>query len=304
MKVGKKLFPYPTLNNYKLNNSYNNSIYELKIGNMFENDGNLVLHDIQIQIENEDIERFLNDGRAKASLVIECSQTTFRRILPISTEPIEIKIPLAELCGTVEISSFIYATQDISDYNSSSFIEDYKDYSFQIDKFSIMAIDDGFKTTVLHEDKKDKKISSIFSVIPNIDEGQDGFIVSSDPDRIVIQIPPKSYGFYDNLKKNDNFKNMFFGIMGIPALAYCLQDIKDNFEQYSNDFTEVISDKTWFNSIMLRYKKLHDEELTPEVFAELNSFTFAQELLDYGSTKSIEDMKRVFIGEGIGDDDD
>lgn len=303
MKAGKKLFPYPTLNSYKLNNSYEDSSYELKIGEKIQTDTTLILKDLYVDVVNEDIERFLKDGRAKASLIIECSQTTFRRIIGVSTEPKDVEISLADLCGTVEISSFIYATQNISDYSSMSFLEDYKGYSFNIEKYSMLAIDDGFKTTVLHEEKKDKKISSIFSIIPNIDENQDGFIVSSDPDKIVIQMPSHSYGFYENLKLNDNFKYMFFGLIAIPALSYCLQEIKDNFEEYSSDFSEVIADKKWFNSILTRYKNIYNKDLSSESFLEMNSYSFAQELLDFGSTKAVDDMRRMFLFEG-GENDD
>lgn len=303
MKVGKKLFPYPTLNNYKMNNAYENSSYELKMSGKVETDSTLIIKEAYADIVNEDIERFVRDGRAKAVLIVECSQTTYRKIILLSTEPKDIEISLAELNGTVEISSYVYATQDIEDFSSSCFIEDYKDYSFYIEKYAILAIDDGFKTTVLHEEKKDKKIASIFSVIPNIDDKEEGFIVSSDSDRIVIQMPARSYGFYENLKMNDNFKYMFFGLMGIPALSHCIQEIKDNFDVYNNDLSEVILDKKWFNSVMVRYKRIYNTDLTSETFCELNSYSLAQEMLDYGSTKAIDDMRRMFLFEG-GENDD
>lgn len=301
MKVGKKLFPYPTLNNSDLLNSYVESHYSVQF-DMVQEENNLVLKNTHIDIENMSIERFLEDGRARAILIIECSQTIYRKIIEISLKSQDIKIPLSDLNGTVELSSYIYATKDIENYNSEYFLEDYRDYNFNIEKYDILAIDDGYRTSIIHEDKKDKKISSIFSVIPNINqEIKEGFEVSAEKDKIVISIPYEYYGSYDNMRFNDNFMNIFFGLMAIPALSSCLQTIKDNFEEYNDDLEEVVFKYSWFNSVINRYKVIFEKDMTSESFKEMDSFFFAQCLLDNGSTKAIGDLKKMLL-EGCNDD--
>ena len=293
MKVGKKLFPYPTLNNAELINSYTDSHYSLKFDTVQE-ENSIVLKNIHIDIENISIERFLKEGRARAVVIIECSQTIYRKIIQIDTTSMDIEIPLSDLNGQVEISSFIYAVTNIKEYNSEYFIEDYRDYSFDIGKYNILAIDDGYRINVIHEDKKDKKISSIFSVIPNSNQSiEEGIEVSPEKDKIVIIIPYKYYGSYDNMRFNDNFMNIFFGLLAIPALANCLQTIKDNFENYSDDLEEVVFNYNWFNSVLNRYKIIHNRDMTSDDFKEMDSLLFAQELLDYGSSKALGDLKNL-----------
>lgn len=301
MKVGKKLFPYPTLNNSELLNAYIESHYSVRFDTIQE-EKDLTLKNVHIDIENMSIESFLEDGRARAILIVECSQTIYRKVFEIGIKSKDITIPLSDLNGTVEISSYIYATQEIKEYNSKYFLEDYRDYNFNIEKYAFLAIDDGYKISIIHEDKKDKKISSIFTVIPNpSQEVKEGFDVSAEKEKIVITVPQDYYGLYDNMRFNDCFMNIFFGLMAIPALSSCLQTLKDNFEEYNEDLEEIIFKYSWFNSVVKRYKNMHNKDLTSEAFKEMDSFYFAQSLLDFGSTKAIGDLKKILLG-GSNDD--
>ena len=293
MKVGKKLFPYPTLNNAELINAYVDSHYSIQF-EMEINDKYLLLKNTHIDIKNISIERLIEENKAKAVLIIECSQTLYRKTFELSIDSQNIEILLSDLNGSVEISSFIYALEDISSYSSEYFIDDYREYSFDIDKYDILAIDDGYRIKIMHEDKKDKKISSIFSVIPNSNsEVEEGVEVSADKDKIVIIIPQQYYGLYDNMRFNDNFTNIFFGLLGISALETCLQTIRDNFEEYNDDLEEVIFKYTWFTSVMKRYENLHNKPLTADAFKEIDSFWLAQELLDFGTSKAIGDLNKL-----------
>ncbi len=303
MKVGRKLFPYPTLNNSPLINAYKESHYSLMFDQAQSNE-QLIFKNTHIDIENISIEKLMNDGLAKAVMIVECSQTIFRKTYEISPVSQDIAINLSDLNGTVEISSYIYATKDINGYNSEYFIDDYQGYPFDIDKYDILAIDDGYRTNILHEEKKDKKISSIFSVIPNSNRDiQDGIEVSADKEKIVIIVPQNYYGTYDGMRHNDNFMNIFFGILAIPALTTCLQTLKDNFASYNEDLEEILFNYSWFNSVLKRYKDINEKDLTPEEFKEKDSFFFAQELLDYGSSKAIGDLNKNFFPTG-GDDNE
>ena len=136
MKVGKKLFPYPTLNNAELINAYVDSHYSIQF-EMEINDKYLLLKNTHIDIKNISIERLIEENKAKAVLIIECSQTLYRKTFELSIDSQNIEILLSDLNGSVEISSFIYALEDISSYSSEYFIDDYREYSFDIDNIAI-----------------------------------------------------------------------------------------------------------------------------------------------------------------------
>ena len=56
--------------------------------------------------------KLIVDKKAEAVVIIECSSTIFRTVKSISIEPKDIIIPLHNLRGKVEISSFIYAKEE------------------------------------------------------------------------------------------------------------------------------------------------------------------------------------------------
>ena len=303
MKIGKKLFPYPVLNNSKSNSGFENSNYKLLIS-LSQNENYFVIEKAYIEVENQDIERLLADGRAKAIMIIECSSTVFREKYEIGLEPRDISIPIGNLNDKVEISSFVYATQDIEHFSSNDFLEDFSDFDFAIEKYDILAVDDGYTTKIVFDEDKDKKMASIFSVIKSNNKDLDVMTVSSENKQIVIEMPSQYFDYHDNMKHNDNFQNIFFAIIAIPALAQCLQEIKEVFsDAYSMDINEVMDDKTWFVSIANRYKTVFGTELTSDEFADCNTYEVAQKLLNCGSTKSIEDFYNL-LWNGRGDSDD
>ena len=114
-----------------------------------QNENYFMIEKAYVEVENQDIERLLSDGRAKAIMVVECSATVFREKYEIGIEPKDISIPIGNLNDKVEISSFIYANQDIEHFNSNDFLEDFADFDFSIEKYDILAVDDGFTTKVV-----------------------------------------------------------------------------------------------------------------------------------------------------------
>ena len=163
MRKGKRLFPYPTINNSKVLTCYKNSVYSLEYDDL-DDENNLLLKNVHIKIDNNQIVELISNGKAKVGLIVECSATIYRRIIEIGLEPKDISIPLSELRDKVEVSSFIYATED-QQYTNDDFLEDYSGYTFNIEKYEILAIDDGFTTKVEYDEKEDRKVSSIFSII-------------------------------------------------------------------------------------------------------------------------------------------
>lgn len=290
MKVGKKLFPYPVLNNSKNISGFDNSNYQLMI-TLTQSEDYFMIEKAYVSVENQDIERLLEDGRAKAVMVVECSSTIFRERYEIGTEPRDISIPIGNLNDKIEISSFIYATQDIEHFSSNDFLDDYSDFDFTIEKYDILAVDDGYTTKVVFDEDKDKKMSSIFSIIKSCNPDLDTMVVSSENRQIVIEMPSIYFDAHDNMKNNDNFQNIFFAIIAIPALTQCLQEIKEGFsDQYNMDINEVKQDKTWFISVADGYKKVYGTELTSDEFVDCDTYQVAQKLLNCGSTKSIKDI--------------
>ncbi len=295
MRKGKRLFPYPTINNSKVLTCYKNSVYSLEYDDL-DDENNLLLKNTYIRIENDQIVELIKKGKAKAGLIVECSATIYRKIFDIGIEPKDIAIPLSELRDKVEISSFIYATED-QQYTNDDFLEDYSGYTFNIEKYDILAIDDGFTTKVEYDEKEDKKVSSIFSIIKNMEASEEIMKIESGDKKIKIILPEKQFNYYDTLKDNDNFQNIFFSIIAIPALAMCFEELKYNYQ----DIDEILMQHSWFSAVMKAYKNIYNMELTFDLFCDEPSDRLAQKVLNNASVVAIEDFFNLFFKKKVGE---
>lgn len=298
MRKGKKIFPYPTLNNSSNINCFKNSTFEF-ICEISEDESNIILQDIRYCTENKTILKLIEEGKAKASIIVECSSTVFRKIYDITEVGMNIEISKSLLRDKVEISCFIYATENI-EYSDPDFLDDYEGYSFEIDKYDILAIDDGITTKIEYNESDDKKVSSIFRIIKSFEETELMKIEALNK-IIKITLPEKQFDYYDTLKNNDNFQFIFFSMLAIPALIKCFDQIKMTYQ----DIDEVCINFSWFNSICEAYKKIYNREMDYNDFYDEPSEILAQKLLNNASTKGIEDLfTKIFEDVGGWNDED
>lgn len=303
MRIGKKLFPYPTINNSKNASCFQNSNFAL-IYDDAEEDNNLVLKNAHIELDNQELIELFEQGKIDATVIVECSSTIFRKSFNISRIPKDIIIPITNLRDQVVISCFVYATEDFS-YISEDFLEDYQGYTFNIERYDILAIDDGFTTRIEYDESKDKKVSSIFSIIK--DEFISNNIMKIEPTvkKIVIHLPEEEFGCYENMKNNDNYQEIFFSILTIPALISCLQNIQDQMLYNDVTFDDIHLDYSWFSSIEYAYKNIFNQDLDENKFKKLNMVELSQQLMNFASVTAIRDLfKQEFSKLVRGDNDE
>ena len=269
-----------------------------------EDDNNLVLKNAHIELDNQTLIELFEQGKIDATVIVECSSTIFRKSFKISRIPKDIIVPVMNLRDQVVISCFVYATEDFS-YISDDFLEDYQGYTFNIEKYDILAIDDGFTTKIEYDESKDKKVSSIFSIIK--DEFISNNVMKIEPTskKIVIHLPEEQFGCYENMKNNDNYQEIFFSILTIPALIACLQSIQDQMLYGEVTLDNIHIDYSWFGSIEYAYKNQFNEDLDENKFKKLNVVELSQQLMNYASVTAISDLfKQEFSKLVRGDNDD
>ena len=303
MRIGKKLFPYPTLNNSKNISCFKNCSFALEYEDMDDNE-NLILKDAHIEVDDKTINDLLDSGKIKATVIIECSSTIYRKNFEISKIKKDIVVPLCNLREKVVISCFIYATESFT-FKSDNFLEDYEGYSFDIEKYDIIAIDDGFTTRVEYDEEKDKKVSSIFSVI--VDENLSEQLMKIEPTsrKIIIHLPEEQFGCYENMKNNDNYRELFFSILTVPALIFSLQSIQDRLLFNEESLDNIRIDFKWFESIENAYNNLYGFTLTDDLFKKADIPMLSQKLMNNASVTAISDLfKQEFSKMVRGEDDE
>lgn len=303
MQIGKKGFPYPILNNAKNFNCYVNDTYALVLEEVEDGD-NYILKNAHIETNSKLLKELLDNKKAKAMIMIECSPTLFKHSEEISTEPKDIIIPINKLSGRVEISSITYATDTINDFKSSDFIDDYYGYSFKIEKYCPIALDDGIVSKIEYDDLEDKKVSSIFSVVKSFDSDKKLMNVINDDKKIKIELPEHEYENFDRLNGQSIFQHIFFSIIIIPALSMCLKEIQDELKYQNKIIEDIIDVHTWFLSVQNSYKKLTGIELTEEVFMALDVLELSQMIMDDCIVNSIDDFHDIITRTSDSDEEE
>ena len=293
MRVGRKLFPYPVINNSEKVSSFKNASFSLVYEDASDEE-NLILKNTHLIIDDMNLINLISTGKVKGALIIECSSTIFREKKEIDLENRDIIIPLSDLNDKVYISSFLYATENINGYKSENFLDDYVDYSFNIEKYDILAADDGFFKTIEYDQEEDQKNDSIFSVIKT--KKIDTMLVDISQKKIIIKLPESEHGLYTNLRYNKTYQPLFFSMMAIPALSNVLQKFKDQ----DMDIEDIADDYYWFNAILVSYEKIYGKKLTNEIFNETETLTLAQKLLNNSTLEGINKLFRLDMNRKMG----
>lgn len=297
MRVGKRLFPYPLLNNNPLYSQYLNSSISFKYNEVITKT-QFILDDIQCNIDCEYISSLIEDGYAEAVLVVECAQTMLRKHYTITDDMNDIKIPLMDVNGKVDISLFVVAVKDIPNFRCNDFLEDYSDYEFYIEKNDILAVDDGYTSRIEFNDNGNGEKSSIFLVIKDTNISDKTMRVDLSDDKIIISLPVDQWNEYDKTKQLKKFQNLYFSIIAVPALSYALAEM----QKLGDSVDNIRIEKKWFNAFCIAYENRNGEELTDEYFMQMNPYNESQKLLNSPVVKALDDVFSLTITMGGIDD--
>ncbi|NCD06978.1 MAG: hypothetical protein EOL97_12740 [Spirochaetia bacterium] len=299
MHIGNKIFPYPILNNnIDLSTYTKDSTFELifdqnENNSFITTEDYIILKNIHFKLNNQELYNLYKENKIKCSLIIECSSSLYRKNFLISDKPIDIKIKINELKNNVNISAFIYANEDIFHYKNDSFIEEYKEYKFKIEKYDIIAIDDGFSFNIEINPEKDKQINSIFTLAMH-DRDKNIMYYDMGTNEIEITLPPKYFQIYNSIKNTNRTNNIMFSIILIPVLSKCLDDIKNQYDSFES-IDEIIFNWNWFKSICIGYETITNKKLNLEEFQNQDSLTLSQLLINKASCNALNDLNNYFI---------
>jgi len=284
MLLSKRLFPHPVLRSTP-HNDYKESLFKLAFEeNKVDQNNKLAFKSLQFVTNNDRFRQMVQSGLVNVYIHLECSNTLYRELILLSLEPIDFEINKKDLNGKLFITAFAVAASDIKDYFDEDFNSDYELTHFNIDKYDIMAFDDGYSIDVIHDVDKDDKINSIFVVVPKEDNQADGVEYVYQGNKIIIKMPHLSYNQYDRLKYIKRYQNLFFSLFAIPILAMSLNELK------KTSFDDLDVQYRWFLSVKKAYKDINSQDLNEESFEKLDTFKFAQLVFNGALVKTVDDL--------------
>lgn len=278
MQVKNKIFPYPIINNNKNYSNFNELAFDL-IYEPEETKNAYILKNTRFFTESKTILKLIKEGKIGITVVVESSNSVYRKSFEITEETKDITLFKSEFLERVDISMFAYAKKDFI-FQSDEVDEDYLGISFNIDKYDIVGVNDGFNIRFKHNDEEDNLIHSIFSINVghNLEEGE--YLVEFDIGRkISINLPENEYKNYKIIYTVPVYKEVFFNMLLIPALIEGLSLCKAMLDDPSKDLEDVGNHYLWFRSILTSYKRLEGKELTIETFKGCSLSSLSQKLL-------------------------
>lgn len=300
MQIKNKLFPYPILNSNKPFSNYIGCDFDLNYEDASTED-KLIIRDIGFKTNSETINKLIEEKKISVVLIVECPDVIYRKKFDITKNNRDIVISKQELSGKIELSIYAYASQDFT-YSPKEIDEDYKGINFQIEKYDIIAANDGISSTILHKDIEENLVKSIFSIqlFSSVEEGV--FEVQyENSKKILISMSEYDYTNYNIVYSMPIFQEVFFNMMLIPALSQALTQC---FNQVKNgvDIDDILLNYQWFSSIKKQYQRLKGEELTNEIIKGINQpISFAQEIL--GKPMKVALEKLIESTKKIGEED-
>lgn len=254
MDLRNKLFPYPILGEGY--DDYRNSY--LKDNVERETLGNKIILNINIETNNEEIKKLIEDDYCSYACHLECPATSYRKVIRSKENHIELKIEDKDICGKLQIAIFIVVEKSIDNYTNCDLNEDYDGVFFDFDKGNIIGIGGQYEIQIDKCNDELGKIPSIFSIIKRKEkEKHRDFYINLNNDKIQLLLSEEDYNNYRKIYDVNKFEPIIHSIIILPALIFV-------FEELSKGELDAFAEYRWFRGLkksLARYKVVLNEEL-------------------------------------------
>lgn len=239
---------------------------------------------ISHELKNDAIEKLINDGEAQFCVEVNCPATIYRKCFMSNDSFQEIKIPQEFLRNRFDVTFFITASKNISNYSNDSFSYDYEGSIFDVEEGDVIAYGGETKQFAVKDWLSLRSIKSFMTI--KKDPDSDGNIsVQLSPDKILVLVPEEDYIKYCSLVGTENISPVFHSSIVFPALIYTLNQMadpnkKENYENYS-----------WYEYLLLR--KENDTELQQLDWTDQEHIVrIAQKILDKPISRLLEAIEK------------
>ena len=300
MLFAKRLFPYPVLNADKSINQFPKNTFSGEY-ECSTNEEYLTFKDAHYCLDNEYIKDLIENKKAAAVLYVECPNTRFRKTFKLTDKPTDIKIPIYQLNGQVQVCSYIYAKDHLKPYSPTGIDEMYGGFKdFEVEKYGVLAIDECERFRIAFDVNDENITSSIFLVIGDPAIAGDKITVHTTERKIEISVSPDVYQWYTAIKMARDYRWLPFSLLLTQALMQAFEEIKTDGQMVSIE--DIEREYQWFMSVEDRFEKAFGRKLSFDEFKNNSSFELAQELLDTPCGKAMRNSFDLIIGGGNNDD--
>ncbi len=266
MEIKNRLFPYPVL--CSETDDYIDEEFDVSCS--IESEINDIRGTVIFQLVNEELLDLIRSGYAEYAVHIECSSTSYRKVLRSAANRIPFTIPLSKVKDTITVLALLVAKRPITGFSSKSLNEDYLGETISFEKASILAYLNLPKINVFKNYEELQGNESLFSIIkkglPDSDEIEP-LTFDINGDYIKIFVDPGTYNAYLRLQQK---QPLAISMLALPALIFALDELRMGTEPFLN--------KRWYNMIS-QYYAAHGKSFDEELTGDKNIVEIAQDML-------------------------
>lgn len=266
MEIKYKLYPYPVL--WSLNDDYNHSAFSADIKARNEYKKTTITADFDLT--NDDLSRYISEGKAEYLIHIECSLTAYRKVLTSSDKHVEIVIDDTQLNGKISICPFIVAKTDILNYSNSDFNQDYLGATFNVEKGAILAVSEQVNINLTKDFDELANLPSIFTICKKDTTDPTPMEVELDSEKIRINLNSVDFKNYQIMCKMNSMLPVLHTLLIFPTLVFVFEKLRTDYNEYE--------DYRWFRGINAALKKV-DITFDEDTLNNKTSIELAQVLL-------------------------
>lgn len=294
MHIKGKLYPYPVLASF--NDDYKNNSFNVNMSiQLSPNDVKVFLVP---ELDNKEILNLIETKKAGFIVHVENSLTSYRKVVAVSKEGTTMEILADNVEGLISFCPFIVALEDIKDFSSESFNIDYKDVTFDFEKGNILAIGKEVQLRLEKENDDLANVPSIFSVTEIKNPDIKDIIINIEGDKINIQLPTQSFKEFKLAMANPKSMSVIHSMIIIPSLMKCFEEVKSRY----NDEKFLFEGKRWYRVVKKALNKMGIELETEEDIKAINSFDYAQKLMDNTTMRALTNINDIAYKGDVEDD--
>lgn len=294
MEIKNKLFPYPVLSSGS--DDYKDCAFSVEL--QLKQDGYDYILEVASNLTSQSLLELIQNGKASFVYHLECAQTGFRKVLRTNKSTYKYTLSEKDINGRLEINTFVVAMENVENYTSHEFHDDYQEQTFNIEQGCVLAIGDGLTADISKKIDDLANNPSIFNIVRNADEACQQMLVDLDGQKLIIKLPSEQFYNYKVLNKAPQVQPVINSLTLIPALTYALEYLRSIPRDERNDF----SNQLWYRTIRKTMQKVFHIDIESDDYNNINSIELAQKLIGNPLTNAFNALTEDFEAES-GDED-
>lgn len=258
MKTANKSYPYPVL-------GVGDDILprpSFRVLPIKANKNEYLVH-VVIDMDNDDIQRLVDEGYAEFGCEVECSRTFFMKWYGFKTKEFTIPLPKNSVAAKVSFDCRVSVIKGISGYKNHGFHEDYENQAFNLPAGSVLA---AFGKFVYDAEIEYDKLHSAGAFLTIVDGNSDMMSYSIECEKIEIKLPSVLYKEYKEKynRKTSKWADIFHSSLAFNALVYALMSYK---EDLHGDllWTKTLKYRISLEPGLKQYKNVLEDKSGPEL---------------------------------------